>query len=422
VLLLLLLAACDETAARRRDAADLSDLGNPAETGLRDQLSLLDSGALDSLAACPSDKLAPFEGGPAYYQQFSAFPASATFFPIAVWLQSPTNADKYKAIGINTFIGLWQGPTGEQLSGLKAQGLRTICDQNATGLANLSEPTIIGWMHDDEPDNAQPDGQGGYGPCVDPKVIQAKYAGWKSKDATRPIYLNLGRGVSDINWVGRGVCTGKTEMYPEYAKGADVLSYDIYPVNDGDNKLWMVADGIDNLRKWASYKKPVWNWIESTPFDGGTAPTPDQVRAEIWMSLVHGSLGIGYFAHIFKPGFIEAGLLADSAMSQAVSAINQQITALAPVLNTPSVEDGVVTSTSNAQVPVHTMVKRSGGATYLFAVAMRPGGTTASFTPTCVQASASVEVLGESRTLSLDGGTFSDSFGDFAVHLYRIGP
>ena len=32
------------------------------------------------------------------------------FFPIAVWLQDPKNAAKYKAIGINLYVGLWKGP------------------------------------------------------------------------------------------------------------------------------------------------------------------------------------------------------------------------------------------------------------------------------------------------------------------------
>ena len=62
---------------------------------------------------------------------------------------------------------------------------------------------------------------------------------------------------------------------------------------------------------------------------------PAQVRAEVWMSLVHGSAGIGYFAHIFSPSFIEAGLLSEPAVKAGVKAINSEIASLAPVLNTP---------------------------------------------------------------------------------------
>ena len=41
------------------------------------------------------------------------------YFPIGVWLQSPGNAEKYKAAGINLYVGLWQGPTEEQLAALR---------------------------------------------------------------------------------------------------------------------------------------------------------------------------------------------------------------------------------------------------------------------------------------------------------------
>ncbi len=39
------------------------------------------------------------------------FLTDPTAFPIAVWLQSPSRAAEYKAIGINLYVGLWRGPT-----------------------------------------------------------------------------------------------------------------------------------------------------------------------------------------------------------------------------------------------------------------------------------------------------------------------
>src|SRR5262249_12595813 len=45
----------------------------------------------------------------------NGFPKDPSFFPIGVWLQSPTRAMSYKAIGINTYVGLWDGPTENQL-------------------------------------------------------------------------------------------------------------------------------------------------------------------------------------------------------------------------------------------------------------------------------------------------------------------
>src|SRR4051794_7004396 len=63
-------------------------------------------------------------------------PADAAFFPIAVWLQSPRNAARFQAAGINLYVGLYRGPTAEELAELENAGMPVICDQNAVGLEN----------------------------------------------------------------------------------------------------------------------------------------------------------------------------------------------------------------------------------------------------------------------------------------------
>ena len=103
-------------------------------------------------------------------------PAKNTVFPIAVWLQSPANAAKYRAAGINLYVGLWQGPTEEQLAALKAAGMPVICEQNPVALAHRNDPTIAGWMQGDEPDNAQEirdpaTGKTSYGGPVSPPLV-----------------------------------------------------------------------------------------------------------------------------------------------------------------------------------------------------------------------------------------------------------
>jgi hypothetical protein len=102
--------------------------------------------------------------------------ADPDFFPLAVWLQSPRNAGRYRQAGINTFVGLWRGPTEDQLAELKKAGLKVICHQNEVGLKHLDDPTIVGWMHGDEPDNAQKKRDGsGYDPPIPPEKIIADY-------------------------------------------------------------------------------------------------------------------------------------------------------------------------------------------------------------------------------------------------------
>ena len=76
---------------------------------------------------------------------------------------------------------LMEDPTDADLSGrLKNAGIKLICGQDANSLVALGDPTIIGWMHGDEPDNAQdlPDHKG-YGPPILPSKIVDEYdRGW----------------------------------------------------------------------------------------------------------------------------------------------------------------------------------------------------------------------------------------------------
>lgn len=357
-------------------------------------------------------------------------PSAAGYFPIAVWLQNPKNAARYKQAGINLYVGLWQGPTEEQLAALKAAGMPVICEQNAVGLAHKNDKTIVGWMHGDEPDNAQPvvdpkTGEQSWGGPVPPPRIVADYEKLRALDPTRPVLLNLGQGVANDAWIGRG-SGARPDDYLTYVRGGDVISFDVYPVAgldkpDGENYLWYVPKGVERLKQWTGGAKVIWNCIECTHIGQEKAKaTPHQVRAQVWMSLIHGSTGLIYFVHEFKPKFNEAALLDDPLMLTAVSAINKQIHALAPVLNSPSVKGGAAVKSSSATVPVDIMVKRHGGATYVFAVGMRNAPARGSFEMRGLPATATAEVLGEARRIPVRGGRFEDDFKPHDVHLYRI--
>jgi len=348
------------------------------------------------------------------------------FFPLAVWLQNPANAARYKAAGINLYVALWRGPTDQQLAQLKEQGMYVICSQNAAGLAHKDDPMIIGWMHGDEPDNAQRiRGQKGYGPPILPIKIIDDYKTRKQADPSRPVLLNLGQGVAWDQYIGRGVRRNHPEDYAEYVQGCDIASFDIYPAchdhPDVAGKLWFVADGVSRLRKWAGDERPVWNCIETTHISNPDAKaTPQQVKAEVWMSIVRGSRGIIYFCHQFKPTSIEAGLLADSEMLAAVTAINKQIHELAVIINSPTIADGVTVQSAAADVPIEIMVKKFKGDTYVFAVGMRNGATTTTFSLADSTTKTRAVVLGENRSLDVSSSQFRDIFQPWDVHLYRI--
>ena len=367
-------------------------------------------------ANSPANPYAQWEKGP---------PQTRDFFPIAVWLQNPSKAERYKQAGINTYVGLWRGPTEEQFAELKKAGMKVICNQNKTALKHLNDPAIIGWMHGDEPDNAQSLGKGkGYGPPILPKKIIDDYHNIQAKDPTRPVILNLGQGVAWDGWHGRGVRTNHPEDYAEYVKGCDIASFDIYPaVHDKPEvagNLWFVAKGVDRLKKWTEGKKVVWNCIECTRISNpNKKATPQQVKCEVWMSIIHGSMGLIYFVHEWQPRFNESALLSDTEMLSAVTSTNRQITELAPVLNSPTIKNAAGVSSSNEAVPVAMMVKKHDGQMYLFAVGMRGDKTTATFTLQQAEGIKTVEVIGENRTITLKNGVFKDNFEPWDVHLYR---
>ncbi|MGA7743246.1 MAG: hypothetical protein WBP56_18735 [Polyangia bacterium] len=389
------------------------------------------TGSGNSGTSGTGDTYLPWAGGAAYYAKWTHGPPSdPSFFPLMVWLQDPSLTSEYKAIGINTFVGIWDGPTQAQIDQFANADVWVVSSQNSLAVAD-NPPSFVAWAQPDEPDNAQPAAGGGYGPCIDPSVLQANYRQWTTADPTRPVYLGLGQGVASTDYVGRGSCSGDTSMYPEYAQAADILCFDIYPVNEeGANSddpaaagnLWYVAQGVDNLRGWVNDEKPIWNDIETTTIDAGNGtPTAQDITTEVWMSIVHGSMGIMYFCHIFTPAEDDQGLLDTPTAKAAVAAVNAQITALAPVLNTQSLANGAtVTSSNPAAAPIDMMVKRYQGALYIFAVAMRPVAATGTFTPRGVTAGTAT-VLGENRTIPISGGSFSDSFAGYAVHIYQLG-
>ena len=370
---------------------------------------------LVAVTGSAADTYLPWEGGPAYYKRWKNGPnPDDSYFPIAVWLQSPRNAEAYKAIGINLYVGLWRGPNEEQLKQLADAGMPVLAGmkERLTGSSVLR-----GWTMMDEPDNAQAKPGGGYGSCVLPPVMMEQYRKWRAADPTRPVYLNLGQGVVNEKYVGRGSeCGRHDEHYAEYIAATDIVSYDVYPVNS-KYPLWWVGAGVDRLRKWAKYEKPVWNWIEGSTIRGEGKPTPAQLKSEVWMSIIHGSMGIGYFCHQFKPTSDEAAPLHDAEMRQAMKEINGRITELARVLNTRSVANGVIV---DASVPIDTMLKRFGGETYLFAMGARPDGETMAKFQLRETGDADVTVMGEGRTLKARKGAFEDRFGEYEVHLYRI--
>jgi hypothetical protein len=386
--------------------------------------SACDNGAIalgwEAAGSANAPQPLPWFGGPQYYERWAnGFPSDPSFFPLGVWMQNPINAGRHQAVGINHYVGLWQGPTDEQLATAVTAGMPVFCEQAGVWQQNLTLATIQGWMHGATPDNAQENPDGSFGPCIAPEVMQAAYSEMVTADATRPVMLLLGRGVADPEWVGRGSCTGQVEDYPRYVESADLLTTYSYPLNN-QQPLELVATGVTRLNAYAGYAKPIMADLEASNIFGSVRPTPHQLRAEVWLSLIHGAAGIQYFCHQMEPEaeFNETDCLDDPDTASAMTRINQEILALAPALNSQSYS--VTALSSNAAIPVRAVLKMLGAERYVFAAGVANGATTASFSLSGIADPNNVEVIGEGRYLTPLNGAFEDAFEPYGVHLYRF--
>ena len=335
----------------------------------------------------------------------------ASYFPIGVWLQSPSNAPEYKAIGINLFIGLYQGPTEEQLAELARREMPVVAEQNDVALKSPYAGMIRGWMQADEPDNAQPLASGSWGLCIPANEVAKRSTDIKAKDTTRPVLISFGRGVADPNWRGRGRCTGDTGYYDVAASGADILSFDIYPVVSDTpavaGRLDYPSRGVKRLQTAARDGQRVWAVIETTHIESKEVRiTPAQLRSEVWLTLIQGANGIVYFAHEWTGGFREDGMFRYPEIVQAVKDTNASITQLAAVLNSPTIEGRIALA---SPISTAAMLKEQDGALYLFAGST--GAETGSVTFSLSHFSnGRAEVIGENRSLPIADGAFRDSF------------
>lgn len=350
----------------------------------------------------------------------------STFFPLGVWLQSPTNATRFKNIGVNLYIGLWEGPTPSQLQDLKKAGMSLICQQNTIALNTPHRNSIVGWLQQDEPDNSQKRTAGlFYNPPIDPSIVRDHYTAIRKLDPERPVILNLGQGVAWDNWKGRGTRTNHPEDYKEYVKGGDILSFDIYPVThrhpEVKGRLEYVAHGVQRLKSLVSPQQKVWNVIGVSRVNNPEVkPTPLQVRSQVWMSIIHGSRGIIYFVHQFKPRFIEAAIFENSEMMQELTQLNGLIQSLAKVLNSPDTSDIKRVTTASPDAPVAAVTKRDSSFLYLLSVAMRNKETTGSFEFSHAIVDQDAEVLGENRRVRVSNGILEDHYRPYEPHLYKI--
>jgi hypothetical protein len=337
------------------------------------------------------------------------------FFPIAVDFQPPSSLRTWRRRGINTAIRVPHGTGIERWTrAADAAGLKMIREPGPDPARDEHDPNLLAFTGPDEPE------QNG---CTPDCVLAVRHR-LKAAAPTKPYLLNLGGlavaypGAPQDGRAcnGPGDDQGDPQCVAGYIAAADWVSHDVYPVNQGV-PLDTIGNALDRLRRW-SQRRPQFAYIEASDYNGdGRRPTAEELRAEIWDAIIHGARGIAYFVvdarhPIERPDAVPPDLLRE------MEAQNARITGLADVLQTPVNPSQIAV---RAPSPIEYTWRRVGSET--FAIALNRSAapvTAATMSLLGVDVPPSVAVRGEHRTLATSGNHFTDAFGPYEVHVYRL--
>jgi hypothetical protein len=331
----------------------------------------------------------------------------ADFFPIGAYVQAPPYFGLWKSRGINTMVDV---PQGTSELGWNAAAVRDGLDEIRAPASNPARDAgnkhVLAWALQDQPDDI--------GTQVPAAKIQQTYRAWKRAAPVIPVYINFNGQFNQYDVATRA---SGPSWYREYVRGADWITADLYPVNSGEGgDLGLIGQEVDELRQVAG-SKPVFVFIESGAYNAGNPViTPDQFRGEVWEAIIHGVRGIFYFPVQVSPTFSYD--VTPPAVAAEMTRQDATITKLAGVLQA---EIDPPAAGATAPAPLQVAWRSSAGRDYFFVLNL-------SATPardqvihlTGAGSAASAAVYGEHRSVPVSGGTITDSFGPYALHIYEI--
>jgi len=346
------------------------------------------------------------------------------FLPLMGFYQSVESFRNAPALGLNGyFMPGAKPPPREYLDALREQGLYGIVPFDATAAGH---PALLAFVLPHEPDKAFMNGKAD----MSPDAIVELAAAVRRAEPGRPVILDWSPRFMRDPVLNEGLDEKtRQELYPAYAKAADVLTYNVYPIwgHNRPERIDWVAEAADDLKALAGEDRPFFAMIETgrggrgIPVDEAREVSAAELRSEVWMALIGGARGIVYFTHRFVPSFTE--FAPDAARQAEIRAINEQITRLAPALLAPAAKDLAVSMTLADGLAARCRATRAGDGLYLFAqnIDMGRRGGVAVFTVPGLRPGAEIVVMDEDRTLvAEEGGRFRDEFGPLAVRIYRL--
>lgn len=208
-------------------------------------------------------------------------------------------------------------------------------------------------------------------------------------------------------------------VFKDAVQAYDILMMDPYFIRFAP--LSRIAEWMKTGLEATGGRKPIWVipqafTISSSPW---SEPTPEELRCQAYISLVHGATGLIWYAFWTNEPYLEnpkgrkQWYLPDSKLWDYFKILNQEIKEFAPVvMNGDSI--GPAKSDSDQ---IHTNIWRWKGITYIAAVNPTDKLITCSIsTPNA----RSAMVTGENREIAIHTGILRDEFLPLAVHIYSL--
>lgn len=292
------------------------------------------------------------------------------FFPLMTWLSCPDRWDANVAQGIDLF-------GGNQCTGLPALAAGIAGRALAAGTSDdpvVAAPGLLGWFYPDEAD-----ARGLTGAALNP---------------TNPglHFLTL----TQHFYAGAAPLPAGRFMYPDLVAKADVVGFDLYPLQELCRRDFLTAvyDAQQALVALAP-GKPTFQWIEVRELKCPTvAVTPATIRAESWLALAGGAHGLGYFPNDWN-----------EQVGAVIAGIDARVRQLEPALLSPALPAQIESSSPD----VRASARSFHGARYVFVV---NAGTTP----------ATVSVPETTAGTITVGGSAADPLRPLGVRVYVTPP
>jgi hypothetical protein len=312
-------------------------------------------------------------------------------FPRMVWGQCPDAVNGNLAVGIDVFMGNNCG-TGATLASWLSGRAFVLGNAQAPAAARAGS---VGVHLPDEWDTFLPN---------DLTLADVLRMAPPTPDSG-PRFLTL----TNHFYSGAAPLPQGRGMYPALAAGADVLGFDLYPLQNWCryDSFGDVFDSQVDLVALAR-GKPTYQWIEARRMDchgEQLDPTAETVRAETWLAIAGGAHAIGYFPNNWAP-----------QVGAEIARSSREIQSLVPALVEPATAASVSLGSS-----VKVGAREHNGAVYVMAVNASRAPATATITVPAA-GNRTLRTLDGAHVVTAKGGSFTDSFGPLEVRVYIASP